>query len=102
MRFFVHCDKQGNITSTMKVDVMDEALEHPYGQVEEDHVVLELKMPKAVADLDPHDITRLYRVDVKQKKLRKLPGAPATKSAKKVSKKPSKKPAKKSSRKARK
>jgi hypothetical protein len=98
MRFFVYCDKQGNITSTMKVDVMDEALEHPYGQVEEDHVVLELKMPKAVAGLDPHDITRLYRVDVKQKKLKKLPGAPATKSVKK----PGKKRAKKSSRKARK
>lgn len=98
MRFFVHCDKQGNITSTMKVEVMDQALEHPYGQVEEGHVVLELKMPKSVADIDPHDITRLYRVDVKQKKLKKLPGAPATKSVKK----PGKKGAKKSSRKARK
>jgi hypothetical protein len=98
MRFFVHCDKKGNITSTMKVDVMDDALEHPYGQVDEDHVVLELKMPKVVADIDPHDITRLYRVDVKQKKLKKLPAAPATKSVKK----PGKKSAKKSSRKARK
>ena len=106
MRFFVKCDKQGNISSTMKVDVMDEALEHPYGYIDEGQVVLELKMPKGVADIEPHDITQLYRVDVKQKKLQKVPGVsaakPAAKSRKKSSKRPAKKPAKKSSRKARK
>ena len=100
MRFFVKCDKQGNISSTMKVDVMDEALEHPYGYIDEGQVVLELKMPKGVADIEPHDITQLYRVDVKQKKLQKVPGLSAAKSRKKSSKRPAKKPAKKSSRKA--
>lgn len=106
MRFFVQCDKQGNIVSTMKVDVMDEALEHPYGYIAEGQIVLELNMPKGLADIEPHDITQLYRVDVKGKKLRKLPGASAVKSAaksgKKASKQPAKKRAKKSSRKARK
>ena len=83
MRFFVRCDQEGNITSTMKVDAMDDALDHPYGPVDEGHLVLELKMPKGAEEIEPHDFSGLYRVDVKEKKLRKLKAAPANRPAKK-------------------
>lgn len=97
MRLFVRCDQEGNITSTMKVSVMDETLEHPYGPVEEGHLVLEVKMPKGAEEIEPHDFSGLYRVDVKEKKLKKQKAAPANKPAKKGRKKI----AKKSRRKAR-
>ena len=71
MRFFVRCDSEGNITSVMKVAEMDAALEHPYGFVEESETVIEVPIPKGAADLDSHEIARLYKADLKKKQLRK-------------------------------
>ena len=90
MRFFVRCDLEGNITSVMKVDAMDDALEHPYGFVEESEVVFETPVPKGAADLDSHEIASLYKADLKTKKLRKQkpqPAKRATKAVKRVSRK---------------
>jgi len=33
MRLFIRSDREGNIVSTMKVNVMAEGLEHPYGDL---------------------------------------------------------------------
>ena len=97
MRLFVRCDREGNITSAMKVQAMDDALTHPYGYVEEGEVVMELKMPKGVEDIESHEIRELYKVDVKGNKLTKL----RQKSVKKAPKKAAKKGAKQKSRKGR-
>ncbi len=97
MRIFVRCDQDGNIISVMKVAAMDNALDHPYGFVEEGEVVVEVPAPKGTADIDSHEIVALYKVDLKEKKLRKLKQPPVRKPATKGSKKV----AKKSRRKAR-
>lgn len=91
MRVFVRCDQNGNIISVMKVAEMDEAMEHPYGFVEEGELVLEVAAPRGTADIDPHEISALYKVDLKEKKLRKLKQPPVKKPAKKGGRKVAKK-----------
>lgn len=71
MRLFVRFDKTGKMISTMKVNVMDESLEHPFGFLEEAESVLEVKAPARFKSLQCHEICEQYLVDVKKKKLKK-------------------------------
>ena len=70
-RLFVRFDKNGKVVSTMKVNVMDESLEHPFCFLEEGESALEIKASARYKSLQCHEICEQYMVDVKKKKLKK-------------------------------
>ena len=69
MRLFIRYNSQGIITSAMKVNVMAEGLEHPYGQLGEDERVMEVEPTPELEALDCHEIDNRYVVDIQNKRL---------------------------------
>jgi hypothetical protein len=55
----------------MKVDVMAEELDHPYGDVKGNETVLEVEMTPELEALYCHEIAEQYSVDLAQKNLKK-------------------------------
>ncbi len=73
MQLFVHYDKQGQIISVSKTDVLADSLAHPYGEVTEDGGVLEVEPTDELVALDCHEIGAQYVVDVARQRLKKRP-----------------------------
>lgn len=71
MRLFIRSDREGNIVSTMKVNVMAEGLEHPYGDLKESEMVVEVEPTAELEKLACHEICELYTFDTEKKKLKK-------------------------------
>ncbi len=71
MRIFIRCDKEGNILSTMKVEVMPEGIEHPYGDIKEGEKVIEVEPTPDLEKLQCHEISQQYTVAIRGKKLKK-------------------------------
>jgi hypothetical protein len=71
----------------MRVETMDEALDHPYGYLDEGEVVVEVGVSKDVEAVDCHEIVQRYKVEVGKKKLQKLAGKKPAKAEKKPAKK---------------
>jgi hypothetical protein len=71
MRLFVRYGKGGEIISAMKVETMDESLEHPYGWVDEGEEVIEVRPPKGAEAMDCDEIGQSYKVDLAKKNLKK-------------------------------
>jgi hypothetical protein len=69
MRLFILYDHQGNIISAMKVNIMVEGLEHPYGDVKEGEAVLEVEPTMELEPLHCHEICQHYIVNVQNKQL---------------------------------
>ena len=63
MRLFVLYDRDGTVRSAMKVEIMSEGLEHPYGLVQEGEGVLEAKVTAELAALAPREICERFAVD---------------------------------------
>jgi hypothetical protein len=76
MRLFIRCNAEGTIVSAMKVNVMTEALEHPYGLLEEGESVIEVDFTAELEALDCHEICEQFSVDLNQKALEKKPRHP--------------------------
>ena len=76
MRIFVRHDKDGNIVSTTKANVLAEGLEHPYGSLEEGENVLEVQPTPELEELAPHEISERYVVAVKDKRLKRKDADP--------------------------
>jgi len=79
MRLFIQCDSEGNIVSAMQVNFMAEGLEHPYGDVAEKEMVIELKPSATQKAMACHEICEQYTIDTKKKKLKKITSAGKTK-----------------------
>ncbi len=73
MRLFICCDQKGNIISTAKVTVLAEGLEHPYADLAEGEMVVEIEPTAELWATDCHEIAERYRIDPKTKKLKKKP-----------------------------
>ena len=69
MRLFVLYDREGTIRSAMKVEVMGEALDHPYGLLEDGEAVLEAKATGELGKLAPREICERFTVDPQKRKL---------------------------------
>ncbi len=81
MRIFAQCDSEGNILSTAKVKVMAEELDHPFSDLEEEAVVVEIESIPELEATVCHEFDELYIVDLKSQELKtKTPGKePVTK-----------------------
>lgn len=71
MKLFVKHNKQGEILSVSKVNVMPQQLTQPYQVETGDESVLEVAMQGEFADIDPLKVHQNYVVDVAQKKLKR-------------------------------
>ena len=69
MRLFVLYDRDGTIRSAMKVEVMAEDLDHPYGLLAEGEAVLEAKVSGELGKLAPGEICERFAVDPQKRKL---------------------------------
>jgi hypothetical protein len=69
MLIFVRCDQEGNIVSTMKVNVMPEGIDHPYGHLEEGETVVKVEPTAQLEELTCHEISERYVLDVQSKEL---------------------------------
>lgn len=69
MRLFLHSDQEGNLLSAIKVTVMVEDLEHPYGDVGEDQRVVEIQPTAELEHLSCHEICDRYILDLKTEQL---------------------------------
>jgi hypothetical protein len=69
MRIFVKYTKTGEVVSVSKVATMPEGLEHPYSELGNNELVLELSGAAAQAELDPIVLHEQYKVDPDKKKL---------------------------------
>ena len=69
MRVFVLHDRDGAIRSAMKVAVMGEGLDHPYGLLEEGEAVLEAKVTAELGKLAPSEIRERFAVDPRKREL---------------------------------
>ena len=69
MRLFVLYDRDGTVRSAMKVEIMGEGLEHPYGLVQEGEGVLEAKVTAELAALAPREICARFGVDPERREL---------------------------------
>lgn len=69
MRLFICYDQQGNITSAIKVNVMAEGLEHPFGYVPENETVLEVTPMPELETIASHEICDRFIVDIDSKKI---------------------------------
>lgn len=69
MRIFVKYNKAGDILSVTNVDNLPSDIDHPYGAMNEDELVMEVSASEEFLRLDVLQIHELYRIDVKKKKL---------------------------------
>jgi hypothetical protein len=69
MRLFVLYDRDGTVRSAMKVELMGQGLDHPYGLLEEGEAVLEAKATAELEALAPREICERFAVDPKKRKL---------------------------------
>jgi hypothetical protein len=69
MRLFVLYDRDGTIRSAMKVEVMGEGLDHPYGPLDEREAVLEAKVTGELNKLAPSEICARFTVDPQRRAL---------------------------------
>ena len=69
MRLFVLYHRDGTIRSAMKVEVMAEDLEHPYGLIGEGEAVLEAKVTRELGELAPGEICQRFAVDPQRRAL---------------------------------
>ena len=69
MRLFVLYDREGTVRSAMKVEVMAEDLEHPYGLLREGEAVLEAKITRELGKLAPGEICQRFAVDPQRRAL---------------------------------
>ena len=69
MRLFVVYDRDGTIRSAMKVDVMGQGLDHPYGLLEEGEAVLEAKVTGELGKLAPREICERFAVEPQRRAL---------------------------------
>jgi hypothetical protein len=70
MRMFIRYQKDGQIVSVAKANVLPDGLEHPYGDLAEDEAVLGLDPDAGVEHLQPHEIAERFTVDVEASSLR--------------------------------
>ena len=71
MRFFIKSDNTGNIISTAKVDAIPDDIDHPYADLAEGEVVIEVPLTRQFKRLLCHEISEQYTLDIAKKKLRK-------------------------------
>ena len=69
MRLFVLYDRDGTVRSAVKVEIMGEGLEHPYGLLREGEAVLEAKVTAELGALAPREICERFAVDPQKRKL---------------------------------
>jgi hypothetical protein len=69
MRLFVLYDRDGTVRSAVKVEIMGEGLEHPYGLLREGEAVLEAKVTAELGALAPREICERFAVDPEKRKL---------------------------------
>lgn len=69
MRLFVLYDRAGTVRSAMKVEVMGQGLDHPYGLLEEGEAVLEAGVTDELERLAPREICERFAVDQQRRKL---------------------------------
>ena len=69
MRLFVLYDRDGTIRSAMKVEIMGEGLDHPYGPLEESQAVLEAPVTEELGNLAPREICERFFVEPQRREL---------------------------------
>jgi hypothetical protein len=69
MRLFVLYDRDGTVRSAMKVEVMGENLDHPYGLLGEGEAVLEAKVTGELEKLAPSEICARFAIDPQRREL---------------------------------
>ena len=69
MRLFVLYRRDGTVRSAMKVAVMGEGLDHPYGLIEEGEAVLETGVTDELGALAPGEICERFGVDPQRREL---------------------------------
>lgn len=70
MRIFAQCDSEGNILATVKVEVMAEELDHPFGNLEEESVVVQIEPNSELEAIECHEFDELYIVDIESQELK--------------------------------
>ncbi len=70
MRLFVRHKEDGAIVSVAKVHVLPEGVDHPYADLGEDEVVLEVDPDADLEQLHAHEIGERFTVDTEAKSLR--------------------------------
>jgi hypothetical protein len=73
VRVFVKYNRDGQILSVCKVEVMPEEVDTPFGPLPEGEAVLEAPAGGEWERLEPLDVHAKYRVDVRRKRLVKRP-----------------------------
>lgn len=69
MRIFVMYNREGEILSVSKVEVMPEHLNQPFAMVDENEFVIEVPMKEEFLKIDAIQLHEKYKVDAEQKKL---------------------------------
>lgn len=71
MRLFVCYNQSGFITSAIKVNVMADNLENPFGEIEDNEEVIEVKSTPDLEALESHEIAEQYSVDLSSKQIKR-------------------------------
>lgn len=71
MRLFVCYDQSGAITSAIKVNVMADSLDNPFGEIEDNEAVIEVESTSELEALESHEIAEQYSVDLSSKKIKR-------------------------------
>ncbi len=70
MKLFIYFDGKGNILSAVKVLQASQGY-HPFAHVHEDHRVMEAPLTADLRDLQAHEISEQYHIDIKGQQLKK-------------------------------
>jgi hypothetical protein len=71
MRLFIKSDNTGNIISAGKMDAMPDDIDHPYADMAQGEVVIEVPLTPKLKGLLCHEISEQYTLDIANKKLKK-------------------------------
>jgi hypothetical protein len=68
-RTFVRANKQGDVVATLRTDALPEQLEHPFGELAEGDLVLELDPEDPANDVPVVELHHRWKVEPRRKRL---------------------------------